>query len=87
MSKLIAFSFKYFFPDKNFQNLYSSLTIILFNFLFLYFLSPINEIFLIFDFFPRLISMIKLILLSINSSLNISTSEKKYPVSLNSEII
>ena len=50
---LIIDSFKYFFPDKNFHGLYSSLKITPFNFLSLKILSPIKEIFLIFAFSPR----------------------------------
>ena len=47
------FSFKYFLPEINFQNLNSSLAIKLFSFPSLYFLSPINVIFLILALEPR----------------------------------
>jgi len=56
--------FKYFLPDKNFQNLYSSLMIRLFNFLSLKILSPIKVIFLILALLPISISNFKFTLFS-----------------------
>ena len=51
----IISSFKYFLPDKTFQNLYSSLKIIFFNLISLKILSPINFILEIFALSPRII--------------------------------
>ena len=54
MSRLAKLGFKYFLPEINFQNLYSVLAIILFNFLSLKILLPIKDIFFIFALSPRL---------------------------------
>ena len=71
MSNSTRLSFKYFFPDMNFQNLNSSLAIIRFNLLSLKILLPMKDIFLIFAFSPKLISIVKFTKLSFSSSTKI----------------